>query len=282
MSQQALAQQIRFIGEKYRLYAGIFNLIIGIISNISIIVVFTTLRLFRANQTAFYFIAESISNIGLLLTLNIPKIFTAFINYDPAQSSVIWCKLQTMLLQAFALFSLFNICFLSFDQYLSTNARATCRQKSTLKLAHRLTSFNVCFVILHGVTALIFTEIQSSMGCNVYNPIARRYYTFFYYPILANSFPLTFILTSSLLAYRNVRRIIRLQQPVFRRRLDSQLTAMTLARVIVLGICGFPYIIISLYQLNLSITADDYMKIAIITLLSIIFASLLHVNFTVN
>jgi hypothetical protein len=140
----------------------------------------------------------------------------------------------------------------------------------------------VCFVILHGITALVFTEIQPSMGCSVYNPIAKRYYTFFYYPVLANTFPLTFIVTSIVLAYRNVRRIVRLQQPVFRRRLDYQMTAMTLARVVVLTICGFPYVIISLYQLNLYIPADNYMQIAIITLLSIVFASLLHLNFAVN
>jgi hypothetical protein len=282
MTQQALAQQIGVIGGKYRLYAGFVNLTLGIIGNISILAVFTTLPLFRRNPTAFYFITESISDIGFFLTLNIPRVVTVLIGYDPAQTSMTWCKIQTMMLQAFALFSLFNICFLSFDQYLSTNARPIWRQKSTLTLAHLLTSLNVCFVILHGITALVFTEIQPSMGCSVYNPIAKRYYTFFYYPVLANTFPLTFIVTSIVLAYRNVRRIVRLQQPVFRRRLDYQMTAMTLARVVVLTICGFPYVIISLYQLNLYIPADNYMQIAIITLLSIVFASLLHLNFAVN
>ncbi|CAF3720555.1 unnamed protein product [Rotaria sp. Silwood1] len=187
-----------------------------------------------------------------------------------------------MVLQAFALYSLFTVCFLSFDQYLSTNVRSSWRQKSTLKLAHLLTSLNVCFVVLHSSTVLIIYEIQPSMSCNVYNPIARRYYSFFYYPILANILPVVLTVTLSLLAYRNVRRIVRLQLPVFRRRLDRQMTAMTLARVMVLIIFGFPYIIISQYAVNLKISGNNYMEIAIVSLLSAIFASIMHANFTVN
>lgn len=282
MTLSTLVQQIYAVADKYKFYAGIFNLTIGIISNILIVLVFTTVRLFRRNQTAFYFITESISDIGLLITLNASRIVTIILGYDPAQTWMIWCKIQTMMLQTFALYSLFNICCLSFDQYLSTNVRSSWRQRSTLKLAYLLTSLNLFLVMAHSPTALIFTEIQPPMGCNVYKPVARRYYLFFYYPILANMLPLAITITSSFLAYRNVRRIVRLQLPIFRRRLDRQMTAITLARVMVLMICGFPYIIISLYQLNLKITEDNYMEIAIVNILSTVFASLLHANFTVN
>ena len=124
MSQLLQAQQIYYIGEKYKLYAGTFILTIGLISNISIILIFTSLRLFRGNPTSFYFIIESISDIGLLLTLNIPRFVTYFLDYAPSQIPNVWCKIQNMMLQAFALCSLFTVCFLSFDQYLSTNLRA--------------------------------------------------------------------------------------------------------------------------------------------------------------
>lgn len=282
MEQIILAQKIRSIGESYKLYAGIFNLTIGIIGNALLILVFTGRRMFRGNQTAFYFIMESISNIGLLLTLNVPKLVTYFLGYDPAQTSTAWCKIQMMIWQAFALFSLFTICFLSFDQYLSTNLRSNWRQKSTLKLAYLLTTFNLYFALFIGITALFTTEIQPSMGCNTYNPIAKRYYSFFYYPIIANILPVVITSTTSLLAYWNVRRIVRLQLPVFRRRLDHQMTAMTLARVMILIILGFPYVIISLYSLNISIDDNDYVKLATIGLLTAVLASLMHANFTVN
>ncbi|CAF4804398.1 unnamed protein product, partial [Rotaria socialis] len=78
------------------------------------------------------------------------------------------------------------------------------------------------------------------MGCNIYNTISKRYYTFFYFPIVTNVLPITTTITSSLLAYRNVRRIVCLQRPVFRRRLDRQMTAITLARIVVLIALGSP------------------------------------------
>ena len=47
----------------------------------------------------------------------------------------------------------------------------------------------------------------------------------------------------SLLAFRNVRKIIRTQIPIQRRRLDRQLTAMVLIRVIFVIPLTLPYVI---------------------------------------
>jgi len=120
------------------------------------------------------------------------------------------------------------------------------------------------------------------MGCTVYNPTLKQYFSFFYYPILSTSLPLVITVTFSLLAYRNVRRIVRRQVPLVRRRLDRQLTAMVLARVICTIILGVPFICITLYQLNLSNSENNYMKLAITSLVGIIFYSLLYANFAVN
>ncbi|CAF2934043.1 unnamed protein product [Rotaria sp. Silwood2] len=120
------------------------------------------------------------------------------------------------------------------------------------------------------------------MGCNIYNTISKRYYTFFYFPFVTNVLPITTTITSSLLAYRNVRRIVRLQRPVFRRRLDRQMTAITLARVVVLIALGSPYIFISLYQINLNVNTNNYMQLALVELISAVSASLLHTNFSIS
>ncbi|CAF3217937.1 unnamed protein product [Rotaria socialis] len=129
------------------------------------------------------------------------------------------------------------------------------------------------------MTAVIITEIQPSPGCNVYNPIARRYYSCFYYPILVNILPVAVTLTSNLLAYWNVR----LQLPVFRRRLDRQMAAIASIRVMmVLMIFGFPYIIISQYSVDLNISASNIMEIAIVSLLSAVFTTLMHANFAIK
>ncbi|CAF0996589.1 unnamed protein product [Rotaria sordida] len=73
-----------------------------------------------------------------------------------------------------------------------------------------------------------------------------------------------------------------IEELLFRRRLDRQMTAMTLARVIVLIICGLPFICISLYQLNVNNNVNNYMELAIVSLLLSITASLMHTNFVIN
>ncbi len=153
---------------------------------------------------------------------------------------------------------------------------------STLKLARRLTFFNVCFVVLHSILFLIFTEIIKGQGCTLYNPILYSYFTFFYYPILSSAIPLLVTVTFSLLAYRNVRRIVRRQIAVVRRRLDHQLTAMVLARVFNIVLLGLPFIIFSLYQVNFSTTQNNQLEVAIVSLASSIVSSLIYLNFSVR
>lgn len=282
MSSTIIAQQIRVIGDLYMLYAGIFNLIFGVFGNILLILVFTTSRVFKGNQSAFYLMIESISNIGLLFTLYSTRIFTHIFGYDPILVSLNLCKFRAMIVQIFGVCSLFMVCFLSFDQYLSTNLRYFWRQMSTIKLAHYLTLYTICFSLLHSTIFFIFSEIQESMGCTIYYSIFKRYLTIFYYPILNSAFPLIITISASLLAYRNVRRIIRRQVSVVRRRLDHQMTAMTLARVIVFVICGLPFIFISLYEFNIDTSENNYMELAIVNLISSILYSLLYSNFVVN
>jgi hypothetical protein len=128
----------------------------------------------------------------------------------------------------------------------------------------------------------MFVEIEPSMGCTVYNPTFKKYLSFFYYPVMSNSFPMIVTISWSLLAYRNVRQIVRRQVPIVRRRLDRQLTAMVLARVICAIILGLPFICMTLYQLNLDYSENTDMKSAIVALIGIICNSLLYTNFSVN
>jgi hypothetical protein len=280
MSLSTEAQYIMDISDLYMLYAGVFNLVTGIIGNIIMIMVFTIIKVFKGNQSAFYLTVESISNIGLLLELFVSRILKYILGYDPVLVSLSWCKVRTMIAQIFGLCSVFTICFLAFDQYLSTNRRYNWRQMSTIKLSRRLIFFTICFAIVHSTTFFIFTEIQPITGCLVYNSVIKLYYSYFYYPILSSGLPMIITTTSSLLAYHNVRRIVRRQVPVVRRRLDRQMTLMTLARVIIIVVCGVPFICVSLYELNLN--TDDDVKVSIVYLVSSILYSLLYTNFAVN
>ena len=277
----SLAERIAYATDTFWFYINIFILIVGFIGNLSLILIFITLRVFRGNQCAFLLTVESFSNIGFLLSTSPITIHKYITGQDSTLPSIVWCKLQISMSHAFGLCSLFTVCFLTFDQYMSTNPRPHFRQISSLKLVHHLTFVNGCFALLHSIIFIIFIDIQE-MRCTITNHILFVYVTYFYYPILHAAAPFIITLTLSVLAYRNVRRIIRRQINVIRRRLDRQLTAMILARVWFLIIFGLPYIGLSLFRLNFSITDGDQLRVAIFRLAATITYSLLYINFAVK
>ena len=209
------AQQIYDVSKIYVFYTDLFILIAGLISNILMIIILNKLRNFRGNQCAFYLMWESITNVGLLLISFPPQIISNKLGYDLTYTSLAWCKLKTAFSLVFGVCSVYTICFSAIDQYLATNHRYSFRQMSTMKLAHRLTIINICFCILHNLIFLIFTEIQSTFGCQIYNPILKQYFSFFYYPILSTGLPLIITSIFSLLAYHNVRHLVRRQVKYF-------------------------------------------------------------------
>lgn len=280
-SANATAEFIYRIDGLYRLSFNIFLLVCGLISNFLIILIFTTLRIFRGNRSAYYLKTESITNIGLLLGLLPSNIAGYIIGDNPARLSVVWCKVQMMCTYAFGLYSLCTVCFLSADQYISTNHRQHWRQRNTIQLAHCLTILGVCFAAFHAILFLIFSDI-GAFGCTIYHPIAKIYFSFFFYPILSGLLPFVVSIIFSLLAYQNVRRIIRRQISLVRRRLDRQMTAIALTRVICFAILGIPFLIYSLIELNVNVEKNELVKKAILSLAFTITSTFLYMNFVVS
>lgn len=267
---------------QYWFYSNALVLSFGLISNLTLIVIFATLRVFRANQCTFLLIVESISNIGLLLSTSPPAIYRYITGNDLALGSCFWCKFQTSMSHVFGLGSIFTVCFLTFDQYMATHPRLQLRQISSLKLAYCFTFVNGCFVLSHSILFITFSDLDPMGRCFISNTQMNIYLTFFYYPILSTAIPLAITLTFSSLAFRNVRRIIRRQINVFRRRLDRQLTVMVFARVWYLILFGLPYIGYSLYRLSMSLKDVNQLRTPMARLISGITYSLLYMNFAVN
>ena len=276
------ANYTRSVANQVASYGGLFNLIVGTLGNLLIILVFINLRAFRQNQCSFYLIVESCSNLGFLLVRYVYRIPSLTIDDGPLDSSLLWCKLRTAIAQACGLCSLFTISCMAVDQYLATHYQYHFRQKSTLKLAHRLTIFNVCFSVVQSTLFFAFYEVRPLLGCVVYEPTAKKYFSFFYFPVLNGALPVVTTTSMSLLAYRSVRRIVRRQIPVVRRRLDRQFTAMVLARVICLTVLGGPFVCNALYQLYVHIDEVDSLQLAVMLLVNRIVSFLLGANFSVN
>ena len=181
----------------------------------------------------------------------------------------VWCKVRYMLPQISALITYYTICFAAADQFFSTNYLLNLRQMCTLKLARCLTITFGCLWIVHSIVFGWFFDIQPSIGCVISNPIWLQYSTYFVYPLLIGFLPIIIASLFNIFAYRNVRRIVRRQLPIIRRRLDQQMTAMVLMRVILFVSFVLPYVMYRVYTINFPIPQTKPMEYAIGTINSI-------------
>ena len=281
MSNSSYAQIILDISDHFVVYTSIIILAMGLIGNILNIMIFTGLRMFRGNQSAFYIVVASFADCIILLFECLTRIQYRAYRYDLTLISLFWCKVRAMLYHTSILISLTTVCFSSLDQYLSTHHRYGMRQRSTLRLAQCLTSINIGFWTLHSILFGIFYEIQSPIGCSSFNQGFRRYFSLGYLVILRGLLPLITSVVFSALSYQNVRRIVRRQIPIVRRKLDQQLTAMVLTRVVFLFIVSIPYGLQFIYNWNTSDRTDNLVRIAVEQLVIDVTSTIFFFNYAV-
>jgi len=174
------------------------------------------------------------------------------------------------------------ICCAAGDQFFSTNYRLNLRQMCTVKLAQYLIFIIIPIWLIHSTVFACFVNIVPSFGCIVSNPIAVRYATFFLYPILAGLLPVAVASLFSLLAFRNVRRIVRRQIPIVRRRFDRQITAMVLVRVTLFVFTALPLSLYRIYVINVAISSENPLAYAIALLVQQVITSIFNLNFMVR
>lgn len=262
-------------------YGGYFNVLIGLIGNLMNIIVFNRLRLFRENQSAFYLTLTSIADFFQLIFPIATDVTAMAFSFDPAATSIIWCKLRSYFAKLTRMIATMIICLLAIDQYLSTSSRTSLRQFSTLKLAQYFVCILIIFSSVYCSVFLLFYEIRSNLGCAAFNPIFNYFYSLIHYCIFLGILPIFVSLLFSLLAYRNVRRIVRVQVPIIRRRLDHQLTAMTLLRVALFVITSLPYISLRIYQINNPISGNHSYYATVFVLIYVVLVTINEFNCSV-
>jgi hypothetical protein len=272
---------LQFVSQ-YSLYSGCIIFVSGVIGNVLNILVFTQLKLFRDNRCAFYLTVDSISSLLFQFVSIGVTILTSMYGDDATGRSLIWCKFRYILPQILILTIYYTICLAAADQFCSTNYRVYLRQMCTLKLARCLSFAFVCLWIFHSIVFNFFFNIQPLLGCIISNPILLEYATYFFYPVLTGLLPIIIAFWFSMLAFRNVRRIVRRQMPIVRRRLDRQMTAMVLLRVLIFVCFTLPYTIYRIYVLNFPISQTKPVEYAIGRLIQAIFLSFVGLNYMVK
>ncbi|CAF1158478.1 unnamed protein product [Adineta steineri] len=152
----------------------------------------------------------------------------------------------------------------------------------TLKSGRYFAFIFICFAIIHSIALGSSFNIQPTLGCVLSNYAAVQYTTFLLYPILAGLLPMVIASSFSILAYRNVRHIVRRQLPIVRRKLDKQITAMVLMRVIAFVCLLLPYITYRIYTINFPTSRSVPMAYAISRLIQAIFLSISNINFAIS
>jgi hypothetical protein len=282
MSSSSIILQLLVVAQKISLYGAYATFVAGLIGNTLNILVFTHLKIFRGNRCAFYLIVEGIASIILLCQAVIPEIFLVVYGIDLGNLSLFWCKIQTSLNQSCALLISSIVCFQAFDQYLSTHHRFDLRQWSTIGLARYLITLTFCLWLLQTIPFIIFYQIVPLSGCIITSQALMRYYAYFYYPVLNGLLPVFVSSLFSVLAYRNVRRLVRRQIPLERRRLDRQLTAMIFVRVIFFVTLLLPYTVYRIYILSANISSTDILRYEISRLIWVIVWMLLFGIYSVR
>ncbi|CAF1473857.1 unnamed protein product [Adineta steineri] len=253
LSSLSVSNGILKFATQYSFYSNFIIFGFGVISNALNLLVFIQLKLFRTNRCAFYITIESISNlIYFVFTITI-TILTSIYGDTAIGGSTAGCKIKYMVGQICALTTFYMVCFSAVDQFFSTNHRYNLRQMCTLKLGRYFAYMFICFVIIHSIVLGSSYDIKPTLGCVISNYIWIQYSTFFFYPILGGFLPIIIASSFSILAYRNVRHIIRQQLPIVRRKLDKQITAMVLMRVIAFVCLLLSYITYRIYAINFPI-----------------------------
>ncbi|CAF4073314.1 unnamed protein product [Adineta steineri] len=281
-SSSSVSDGILKFATQYSLYTGCIMFSFGVIGNALNILVFTQLKLFRTNRCAFYITIESISNFIYQFVSISLTILTSIYGDDATGRSAIWCKFRYILSQMCVVTTVYMICFSAVDQFFSTNHRYNLRQMCTLKLGRYFAFIFICFAIIHSILLGSSYNVQPTLGCVISDHTWIQYSTFFFYPILTGFLPIIIASLFSILAYHNVRHIVRRQLPIVRRKLEKQMTAMVLMRVVVYVCVSTPYSAYRIYVTNYPTSRSMPMQYAIGRLIQAIFLSITMINYMIS
>ena len=123
MSPLETVYSVTTIDRYYMISTTTIHLFIKTICNMFKFVIFGWGRIFRENRYAYYLKISSIIDTDILLACFSSNTAGPILNVNLVGLSPIWCKIQLMFIYTCGLYSVFTMCCIALDQYLSTNHR---------------------------------------------------------------------------------------------------------------------------------------------------------------
>ena len=280
--QHSNVDAINAAARQYVIYSTPVILLTGLIGHTINLLVFTSLKPFRNNPSIFYLIVDSIINCIQLLLPFMGRYLVTGLAIEPLKSSSLFCKIRQTTAFFCTLLSFNIICLAALNQYLVTHHRLYLRQRSTLKQAHRLTLAAILLWIFHAIPCFILLDVTPSAGCNIFQSGYVAYVKFVYYLILTGLLPIVISTVFATLAYSNVRCLVQRSLPIGRRKLDRQLTAMTIVRVIILVSFTLPYVVFRIYLYSVDMASTRPINNAIIQLVDTVMVSMFYLHCSVS
>ena len=256
------------ISSEVNRYLTLFVFVFGISGNLLSILILSQ-RTLRSNPCVIYFLASSISSLGILLVGLPSRLIAGWISTDPTNTNAALCKARIFLLYGFRTTTAWLIVFATIDRWLSSSLKITRRRLSSCKTAYR------CLITVTFLSFLLWIQsiycyntnlpeaplrcYGNSYVCRVFNDLT--------YAISTVMIPSVWMLVFGLLTIHNINRSRRAIEPFVatiiridpsnrkqrrpQRRNQSSLTRMLLLQVIFLTVCSLPQ---AIHQIYLTLT----------------------------
>lgn len=272
----------------FSISTNIIVFIFGIIGNILNIIVFKSLKTFRKNSCAFCLLTLSISDIGMLLFNTMPNFLTDIFNDYHGINAIFSCKISISFAQTFALISHTIVCLAAIDQYLSTLMDEH-RKGISFFLIQRLIIIFIFIYILHGIPFLVYYQAETLPGTNMTtcrldsdSGAFSKYLIYVCFPIMGGLLPLSIMSIFGLIALRNVRTMTRRRVHIIRLRLEQQLTAMVLVKILFVCITVIPFLINYIVRFTILSSNNDAIVQKKLLLIMRVISFLLGINYAVS
>lgn len=224
------------------IYVGSGLFVFGTIGACANLCLFTTHRYRQIPCSLFIWMGALIDLIVLCNALFLYRILNTSLQYDPAASSMVLCKIRVYLIDALLPVPVWCVCFSTFDRFCITSRSANRRGWSTLKRARIMVATLLLICFTYRLPDLYYLSVIPTADrpiCN-FSPSVSVYtsiHSYLTFPVLLTTVPLALLIILSLLTRTNLRRFTAQQMGAQRER---QVTVMVLLQAAGVS-CIIPY-----------------------------------------